>query len=232
MTAPAEYGATHVPGAKVYVLRFEAQHAGPFDAHATWTAQYKDDLGVVWTCDASGVLTLDAEKGRPLALRQPLSTGKHQWDDPIIWKWHCLPDSDPIPRSLTIKWEVDKRELPLFFRGGNPPFRLSKRAKTLRASTADPCDGHQVGGFTKKRLAKNATLSVILGGNAETGAGGLLVKFGGEFRLGGRRGNIHPLHLGIVLKEGSRTLINAKVCAWQQTGFEIASHSGVSCWRK
>jgi hypothetical protein len=35
-----------------------------------------------------------------------------------------------------------------------------------------------------------------------------------------------------VLKEGSRTLINAKVCAWQQTGFEVANRRGVSCWRK
>ncbi len=166
-------------------------------------------------------------KGTPLAVRSP--PGKKQYGNPIIWGWRCKADSDPAPQLLTIRWESDPRNLPLFSRGGKPPYKFSRRAKTIKVPTADPCDGHQVGGFTKKRLAKNATLSVILGGNATSGAGGLLVNFGGEFR-NGRRGNVHPLHLGITLRQGSRTLVNTKVCAWDQLGFEIAKGKGVSCW--
>ena len=231
LTAPPGYSPTQIPGNKAYVLRLKAPRAGPFSVHATWTEQYTDDNGVPQTCSSRGDSTLNAAKGRPLVVKAP--PGKTQYDNPIVWGWKCNPDSDPIPQLLTIRWEVDQRELPLFFKGGNPPFKLSSRAKTIRIPNADPCDGHQVTGLTKKRLAKNATLSVILGGNFKTGFGGLLVKFGGEFRIRrGNQNNIHPLHLGIVLKQGSRTLVDSKVCAWQQTGWEVANHRGVNCWRK
>jgi hypothetical protein len=231
LTVPPEYSPQQIPGRKAFVLQLKAPHGGPFAVHATWTQQYVDDGGTTQTCSTSADSTLNAAKGRPLVIRPP--AGKTQYDNPIIWGWKCNPDSDPIPQLLTIRWEVDQRELPLFAKGGNPPFTLSRRAKTVKVRNADPCDGHQVTGLTKKRLAKNATLSVILGGNATTGVGGLLVKFGGEFRIRhGSQNNIHPLHLSIVLKQGPRTLINSKVCAWQQTGFEIANHRGVTCWRR
>jgi hypothetical protein len=229
LTAPPEYNPKQIPGNNTYVLRLKAPHAGPFDVHATWTQQYTDNDGVKQTCSSSGDTTLNGSKGKPLVVTQPPGT-KKQYDNPIIWGWRCTADSDPIPQLLTLRWESDPRPLPLFFRGGKPPFKFTKRAKTIKVTTADPCDGHQVGGFLKKRLAKNAKLSVILGGNATTGAGGLLVKFGGEFR-NGRHGDAKPLHLGIILRQGSRTLVNVKVCTYWQLGFEIAKGKGVNCWR-
>jgi hypothetical protein len=227
VTVPAEYGAVHVPSKTAYVLRLEATHAGSFDAQATWTAHYTEDDGTVVTCDASATSTLDAAKGSPLPVSPP--PGGKQYKNPIIWSWRCKADSDPTPRTVTIRWEVDPRDLPLFSRGGNPPFRFTHHPRTLRATTADPCDGHQFAGFTRKRLQKGGKLTVLIGGNADSGGGGVLVKFGGEFR-NPKNGNAHALHLGITIQAGTRVLAETKVCTFFQFGFVVAKGKHVGCW--
>jgi hypothetical protein len=226
VTAPAEYGAEQVADKAGYALRLKAPHAGAFDVQGTWTVSYTDESGASVTCDATGIATLEATRGTLLPVTPPKwSSNKN----PIVWTWLCKPDSDPTPRSVTIRWEVDPRDLPLFSRGGNPPFRFKHHPKTLRATTADPCDSSQSAGFTRKRLQKGGMLTVFLGRAAHSSVGGLLVRFNGVFR-NPKNGNAHALHLGIALRAGPRVLANVKVCTFDSFYFILAKGKHVACW--
>jgi hypothetical protein len=107
---------------------------------------------------------------------------------------------------------------------------FSKRAKAFTLTAGDSCDLRQAG-IIEARLPQNAKLKVIAGGNVSSGSGTLIVLLRGGFR---RTGDVirgpEPLHLGITLAQGARTLVDTKICSWNQTGFVLASGSGVSCW--
>jgi hypothetical protein len=123
--------------------------------------------------------------------------------------------------AATIRWEVDYRQLPLFSKGGKPPFKFTKRAKAFVVRAGDSCDPRQVG-VVRKQLPKGSSLQVALG------AGGLRVDLKGGFV--NPNGNKAPFHLGITLKQGSRTLLDRKLCAWYQSSFVVADRAGISCW--
>jgi hypothetical protein len=78
-------------------------------------------------------------------------------------------------------------------------------------------------------LQKGGKLSVFIGGNAATGVGGLSVKFGGIVR-DPRTGSPHPLHLEIILQEGSRKLVDEKACAFDSYSWQHAKGKHVLCW--
>jgi hypothetical protein len=150
-----------------------------------------------------------------------------QYDSPLVWTWRCKADSDPTPLDVTLRWEVDPRQLPLFSKGGNAPFRFSARAKTLTMRTGDSCDVRQAAGFERK-LVQGAKLKALAGGNVQSGSGLLFIQLKGGFR--NPNGNKAPFHLGVTLRQGSRTLVQTKLCAWYQSSFLVARGKGVSCW--
>ena len=123
--------------------------------------------------------------------------------------------------AATIRWEVDYRQLPLFSKGGKPPFKFTKRANAFVVQAGDSCDVRQVG-IVRKTLPKGSSLQVTLG------SGGLRVDLKGGFR--NPNGNKAPFHLGVTLKQGLRTLLDRKLCAWYQSSFLLADRAGIGCW--
>jgi hypothetical protein len=223
VTAP---GAVHVADNVGYALRFTAPE-GPYEVQGTWTAGYRDESGTPQTCDAAGALTLNAATGSPLRLFRP-KWGQHR--NPAVWNWVCQPDSDPVPRTLTIRWEVDPRDLPLFAKGGNPPFRFRFHPKTIRLATGDPCDVRQSAAFTRKRLQPQGKLTVFLGRLKGSAIGALSVRYTGIIR-NPKNGNVHSVRLQITLKAGSRVLEDVKVCTWDAFYMTLAKGKGILCWR-
>jgi len=221
LSAPPEYKPQQVSGSQAAVLRLTAPRAGSFPVEASWTVQL--DGG---TCSASGSATLIAAAGTPVILKPPPNrkfpgVKTIQYDTPMVWTWACTADTDATPMAATIRWEVDYRQLPLFSKGGKPPFKFTKRSKSFVVRAGDSCDARQVG-VVRKTLAKGSTLLVGLG------AGAFQVKLRGGFR--NPNGNKAPFHLGITLKQGSRTLLDRKLCAWYQSSFLVADRAGISCW--
>ena len=203
------------------MLRLTAPRAGSFPVQASWTVQLSDG-----SCSVSGSATLIAAAGTPVTVKPPPTrrfpgVSTIQYDTPMVWTWVCTADTDPTPMAATIRWEVDHRQLPLFSKGGKPPFKFTKRAKSFVVRAGDSCDARQVG-VVRKTLAKGSTLLVGLG------SGGLRVNLRGGFR--NPNGNKAPFHLGITLKQGSRTLLDRKLCAWYQSSFLVADRAGISCW--
>jgi hypothetical protein len=235
LTAPTEYAATQIAANKAYGLRFTAPHAGDFAVQATWTEAYTDDTGVAVTCSGAGTSTLTAAKGSPLTITPPAATkfpaADHvtgtQYDAPVTWRWKCKVDTDPTPMKVTVRWEVDMRQLPLYSKGGNAPFRFGKAAQAFTIVNGDPCDVRQAGGRDAK-LVQHAVLRVVAGGDVKSGGGFLLISLKGGFR--NPNGNKAPLHLGITMQQGARTLLDTKLCSWYQTSFLVARGKGVSCW--
>jgi len=224
LSAPPEYSAQQIPARNAFGLRFKAPHAGPFDVQGSWTEPYNSG-----TCNATGTATLTAAQGSPVVVKPPPTTfGGRQYGNPVIWSWKCVQDTDATPLAVVLRWEVGP-QLKLGNRGGKPPYKFSRRAKTFSVTAGDPCDPRQ-GGIVQKRLAKNARLKIIVVGNVESGGGNLLVKFGGEFRMPGKKGNLLPLHLGVTVKQSTRTLLDIKLCAWEQNTYEIAKGKRVGCW--
>ena len=221
LSAPPDYKAQQIAGNQLVVLRFTAPRAGSFVVQATWSVQSSEG-----TCTASGSSTLNASAGTPLTVKPP-PTRKFpgvktiQYDRPLLWTWACSADSDPTPMAATIRWEVDYRQLPLFSKGGKPPFKFTKRAKAFVVQAGDSCDARQVG-LVKKQLPKGSSLQVTLG------SGGFRVDLKGGFV--NPNGNKAPFHLGVTLKQGSRTLLDRKLCAWYQSSFLVADRPGISCW--
>jgi hypothetical protein len=213
--------AQQIAGNQAAVLRLTAPRAGSFAVQATWTIQYSDG-----TCTATGSSTLNAAAGTPITVKPP-PTRKFpgvktiQYDRPLLWTWACSADSDPTPMAATIRWEVDYRQLPLFSKGGKPPFKFTKRAKTFVVHAGDSCDARQVG-VVRKTLPKGSSLQVALG------SGGFRVDLKGGFV--NPHGNKAPFHLGVTLKQGSRTLLDRKLCAWYQSSILVADRPGISCW--
>jgi hypothetical protein len=221
LSAPPDYKAQQLAGNQVVVLRFTAPRPGSFVVQATWTVQY-----TAGTCTASGSSTLNASAGTPLTVRPPPTrrfpgVKTIQYDRPLVWTWACSAESDPTPMAATIRWEVDYRQLPLFSKGGKPPFKFTKRAKAFVVQAGDSCDARQVG-VVRKALPKGSSLQVTLG------SGGFRVDLKGGFR--NPNGNKAPFHLGVTLKQGSRTLLDRKLCAWYQSSFLVADRAGISCW--
>lgn len=105
--------------------------------------------------------------------------------------------------------------------GGKPPFKFTKRAKAFVVQAGDSCDARQVG-VVRKQLPKGSSLQVALG------SGGFRVDLKGGFR--NPNGNKAPFHLGVTLKQGSRTLLDRKLGAWYQSSFLVADRAGISCW--
>jgi hypothetical protein len=221
LSAPPDYKAQQIPGNQAVVLRLTAPRAGSFAVQATWTVTSSEG-----TCTASGSSTLNASAGTPLTVKPPPARrfpgqSAIQYDRPLLWTWACSAESDPTPMAATIRWEVDYRQLPLFSKGGKPPFKFTKRAKAFVVRAGDSCDPRQVG-VVRKQLPKGSSLQVALG------AGGLRVDLKGGFV--NPNGNKAPFHLGITLKQGSRTLLDRKLCAWYQSSFVVADRAGISCW--
>ena len=221
LSAPPDYKPQQLSGNQAAVLRFTAPRAGSFVVQATWTVQSSDG-----TCTASGSSTLNASAGAPITVKPPQARrfpgqSAIQYDTPMVWTWACTADTDATPLAATIRWEVDYRQLPLFSKGGRPPFKFTKRAKSFVVQAGDSCDARQVG-VVRKTLAKGSTLLVGLG------SGALQVNLRGGFR--NPNGNKAPFHLGVTLKQGSRTLLDRKLCAWYQSSFLVADRAGISCW--
>ena len=221
LSAPPDYKPQQVSGNQAAVLRLAAPRAGSFAVQASWTVRLSDG-----TCTASGSATLIAAAGTPVTVKPPPTrkfpgVSTIQYDTPMLWMWVCTADTDPTPMAATIRWEVDHRQLPLFSKGGKPPFKFTKRAKSFVVRAGDSCDARQVG-VVRKTLAKGSTLLVGLG------SGGLQVNLRGGFR--NPNGNKAPFHLGITLKQGLRTLLDRKLCAWYQSSFLVADRAGISCW--
>ena len=82
--------------------------------------------------------------------------------------------------------------------------------------------------MVEKRLVQGATLRVIAAGSVSSGGGELWLKLKGGFR--NPTGNKAPFHLGITLRQGPRTLVAGKFCAWYQSSFLVARGKGISCW--
>jgi hypothetical protein len=223
VTAP---GAVPVADKAGFGLRITATE-GPYEVQGTWTVGYTDEQGAPRTCDAAGALTLNAAKGSPLTLYRP-TWSRHL--NPAVWRWACEPDSDPVPRALTIKWEVDPRGLPLGAKGGNPPFRFRFHPKTIRLTTGDPCDARQSAGFTRKRLEPQGKLSVSLGRLKGRTLGALSVRYTGIIR-NEKSGSFNSVRLQITLKAGARVLEDVKVCTWDAFYMTLAKGKGVLCWR-
>ena len=222
LSAPPEYKPQQVSGNQGAVLRLTAPRAGSFPVQASWTVQPSDG----GSCSASSSATLTAAAGAPVTVKPPPARrfpgqSAIQYDTPMVWTWACTADTDATPLAATIRWEVDNRQLPLFSKGGKPPFKFTKRAKSFVVQAGDSCDARQVG-VVRKTLAKGSTLLVGLG------SGGLQVNLRGGFR--NPNGNKAPFHLGVSLKQGSRTLLDRKLCAWYQSSFVVADRAGVSCW--
>jgi hypothetical protein len=238
LSASSEYAAQQVSATKAYGLRLNAPQGGSFAVQGTWTETYDAGNGVLETCAGTGASTLNATKGSPLVVAPPKAVkfppSSHikgtQYDTPATWTWRCSADSDATPLLVTVRWEVDPRPPPAFSKGGNAPFTFSKQAKAFTLTAGDSCDLRQAG-IIEARLPQNAKLKVVAGGNVSSGGGTLIVLLRGGFR---RTGNVirgpEPLHLGITLAQGARTLVDTKICSWNQTGFVLASGSGVSCW--
>lgn len=221
LSAPPDYKAQQIPANQAVALRFTAPRAGPFVVQATWTVQSSEGL-----CTASGSSTLNAAAGTPITVKAPPvrrfpGVKTIQYDRPLLWTWACSADSDPTPMAATVRWEVDYRQLPLFSKGGKPPFKFTKRAKAFVVQAGDSCDARQVG-VVRKQLPKGSSLQVALG------SGGFRVDLKGGFR--NPNGNKAPFHLGVTLKQGSRTLLDRKLCAWYQSSFLVADRAGISCW--
>jgi len=221
LSAPPDYKAQQIAGNQAVLLRFTAPRAGSFVVQATWTVQSSEG-----TCTASGSSTLNAAAGTPITVKAPPvrrfpGVKTIQYDRPLLWTWACSADSDPTPMVATIRWEVDYRQLPLFSKGGKPPFKFTKRAKAFVVQAGDSCDARQVG-LVRKALPKGSSLQVTLG------AGGFRVDLKGGFV--NPNGNKAPFHLGVTLKQGSRTLLDRKLCAWYQSSFLVADRAGISCW--
>ncbi|MDX6447620.1 MAG: hypothetical protein QOK32_1500 [Gaiellaceae bacterium] len=221
LSAPPDYKPQQVSGNQAAVLRLTAPRAGSFPVQASWTVQLGDA-----TCTASGSATLIAAAGTPVTLKPPPNrkfpgVKTTQYDTPMVWTWACTADTDATPMAATIRWEVDYRQLPLFSKGGKPPFKFTKRSKSFVVQAGDSCDARQVG-VVRKTLPKGSTLLVGLG------SGALQVNLRGGFR--NPNGNKAPFHLGITLKQGSRTLLDRKLCAWYQSSFLVADRAGISCW--
>ncbi len=221
LSAPPDYKAQQIAGNQAVVLRFTAPRAGSFVVQATWTVQSSEG-----TCTASGSSTLNAAAGTPITVKAPPvrrfpGVKTIQYDRPLLWTWACSADSDPTPMVATIRWEVDYRQLPLFSKGGKPPFKFTKRAKAFVVQAGDSCDARQVG-LVRKALPKGSSLQVTLG------SGGFRVDLKGGFV--NPNGNKAPFHLGVNLKQGSRTLLDRKLCAWYQSSFLVADRAGISCW--
>ena len=221
LSAPPDYKPQQVSGNQAAVLRLTAPRAGSFPVQASWTVQLSDG-----TCTASASTILIAAAGTPVTVKPPPTrkfpgVSTIQYDTPMLWTWVCTADTDPTPMAATIRWEVDHRQLPLFSKGGKPPFKFTKRAKSFVVRAGDSCDARQVG-VVRKTLAKGSTLLVGLV------SGGLQVNLRGGFR--NPNGNKAPFHLGITLKQGSRTLLDRKLCAWYQASFLVADRAGISCW--
>ena len=221
LSAPSDYKPQQVSGSQAAVLRLTAPRAGSFPVQASWSVQLGDG-----TCSASGSATLIAAAGTPVTLKPPPNrkfpgVRTIQYDTPMVWTWVCAADTDPTPMAATIRWEVDHRQLPLFSKGGKPPFKFTKRSKSFVVRAGDSCDARQVG-VVRKTLPKGSTLLVGLG------SGALQVNLRGGFR--NPNGNKAPFHLGITLKQGSRTLLDRKLCAWYQSSFLVADRAGISCW--
>ena len=224
LSAPPEYKAKQIPANKAFGLRFTAPSAGAFAVQATWTESYVE-AGATLSCTGTGSSTLTAARGTPLEVRPP--KGGKQYDSPLVWTWKCRADSDPTPLDVTLRWEVDPRPLPLFSKGGSAPFKFTARARTLSTRAGDSCDVRQAAGFERK-LVQGAKLKALVGGNVQSGSGLLFIQLKGGFR--NPSGNKAPFHLGVTLRQGSRTLVQSKLCAWYQSSFVVARGKGISCW--
>jgi hypothetical protein len=207
-------------------ITFTAPRAGPFRVQASWTVQTAGG-----SCAASATATLNAASGTPLVIKTPPvrrfpGVKVIQYDAPVRWTWACSAESDPAPVTATIRWEVETRALPLFSRGGKPPFKFTKRAKSFTVTSAEPCDFLQAGEVVKA-LPHGAKLTVQVFGKVEAGSGVLYLLQRGGFRRGRSPA---AFHLGVTLRQGSRTLLDRKLCSWSQTAFLLADRAGVTCW--
>ena len=181
LSAPPEYRAKQIAGNKAFVLRFTAPHAGPFDIQGTWSMKYTDPAtGAPVSCTETATSPMNASKGTPLKLAYPKpqrfpGVKATQYDSPLLWSWKCTPNTDPTPLVATLRWEIDPRTLPDFYKG-NGPFNFKRGSKTFTVTAADPCDSRQGGGIVK-HLPKGAKLTVLMVGfvNVSGSSGGNLL---------------------------------------------------------
>jgi len=175
----------------------------------------------------------NASRGAPLTIKPPASVPLNtNYDVPVTWSWRCAAGSVPPPWVLTIRWEVAPayKGGPLVT-GGKPPFKFSRGSRAFSLKVRNACDAGQ-GVSVRKRLSKDVTLIVTIGGAVQSG-GGLTVEQRGGFRNHdpslGPVGEAQAFHLGLTIRQGTRTLLDTKLCSYSQTGFSLVE-PGVLCW--
>ena len=193
-------------------------------------------LLALFTCLAALVALITGAaalaSGSPLVIKPPAArkfpgVKSTQYDSPVAWTWRCKADSDTSPLTVTMRWEVDPRPLPAYSKGGNAPFRFTSRARSFSLKLAAPCEVQkQV--RVEQALPQTARLKVRASGNTPAGFGFLQLTLRGGFR--NARGDAAPLHLGVTIVQSSRTLLDDRLCSWNQTAFLLAVGRGVGCW--
>jgi hypothetical protein len=170
--------------------------------------------------------------GSPLVVKPPAArkfpgVKSTQYDSPVAWTWRCKADSDTSPLTVTLRWEVDPRPLPAYSKGGSAPFTFMPRAKSFIVRVATSCEVHKQIRVTQP-LPQTARLKVRASGNTPAGDGFLQLTLRGGFR--NPQGNAAPFHLGVTFAQSSRTLLDPRLCSWNQTAFLLAVGKGVGCW--
>jgi hypothetical protein len=205
VTVPAGYGASPSPvsGGRFGFL-FTAPQAGSFTAHFTWNQEFTNDLGDTIPCLGSGDVTLNAIAGSPLHVRAPKKTtfpgSKHtlsQYDD-LQWTYKCIPTSDPAPLDFNVRFQISVHG------------RLNKHAKAFRSTVYDACDALQVADSVQN-LGHSFKLHAGGGGSMSAG-GSFYVKLEKSLTHGYIKLNHKDacLHVGVTVKQGTRTLVNKK----------------------
>ncbi|MGH2905339.1 MAG: hypothetical protein ACRDKI_01055 [Solirubrobacterales bacterium] len=221
LSVPAGYTAVpaRVSGSGRFGFLISAPQAGPFTATATWTQSFVDTFGYTQTCTASAVVELHGSAGEPLKLTPPK---KYKWPKslhvghlppqyPILnWTYKCATETDATPLTARISYQVKRRG------------KLTHGAPSFELQGFDPCDPLEAVA-AKKSLPHRFGLKATVGGDWGSGVGLLLVEMTKSIthsyiKVGGKDA---CLHIGVVIKHGAKTIVNAKY-----------DNSGVGDWRK
>jgi hypothetical protein len=187
-------------------LNLTAPHAGPFVVQITWQEQYFDAIGDPQLCNASAAVQMFAVENtgvklkppKPLKLLYRLYRTRIRHYQTLVWSWKCTDNSDPAPISITLRYELKAKG------------KLSKKAKTATTTALDPCMSSG-GAYIDAKLPKRTRLQASVGLNEILKQSEITIEI---FRDGSffRRGS-PAVHLGVLVRQGSKTLISERYCA-------------------
>jgi hypothetical protein len=204
---PAGFTATpmKVNGSRRYGFLVTAPIAGAFTAHVTWTQTYTDDVGNTQSCAGAADLPFTATHGTALKIKPPPKEKFPAISGPIptqysnlIWTYGCTANSDPSPLAITVRYQITTHG------------RLNKHAKSFGSTVYDACDALQAISVEQK-LGHGFALTA--GGGGSVGPGGsFYVKLSKSITHGYIKlhHKLACLHVGILVKQGKRTLVNKK----------------------